>query len=180
MLIFLYIVLIILVISLLFALSLIVFLYITRVPFVRTPKEALSEIIKQIPNGNDITIVDIGSGDGSVLMEIEKMRPNATLIGYEMTPTAYAQAKIKKWLNKSNYQLHYKDFHHADLSKADIIFCFLIESVMSRVEKKLREEHKSGALVLSYGFRFPGWQSIRSIKNPHPRYKSKIHVYKQT
>ncbi|MFC1662571.1 class I SAM-dependent methyltransferase [Patescibacteria group bacterium] len=180
MLAWLYVVLVLSIIALIGALMALYFLFKTRVPFVKTPSSAYREIIGQISPEADIKVIDLGCGDASVLLAIEKHRPEAHLEGYELSPAAYLQGRLKACLKKSNVRLYYRNFHKTDLSHADVVFCFLIASVMPRLEEKLLRELKPGAKVISYGFTFPKWQPVLSIKNPEANRRSKIHIYKKT
>lgn len=168
------------IVALLAALAALFFVFKTRVPFVRTPTASFETIIAALPKQPGIKIADLGCGDGSILFAVEQARPDAKLVGYELAPAPYLLARWKRWLKKSRIQLYYRDFNKSDLSSCDVVFCFLIASVMPKLETKLREELKPGALVISYGFTFPTWQPERSLPNPDPKRKSKIHIYRQT
>ncbi|MFH0952167.1 MAG: class I SAM-dependent methyltransferase [Patescibacteria group bacterium] len=167
------------IIALFFAIYVMIVLFKTKVPFVKTPKKSIPLIIDNLPGEGSLTITDLGCGDADVLFALEKSLPRAKLIGYELSPTAYIRARFKKWLKKSKVKLYYQDFYKADLSQIDVVFCFLITAVMPKLEKKLQRELKSGALVISYGFTFPNWRPVKSLPNPDPKSRSRIHIYKR-
>lgn len=180
MLIFLFIILGIAIVGLIASLLALFFLFKTRVPFVRTPHETWKTIIEQVPPQHGLRVTDIGCGDASMLFALEAARPDLRLDGYELAPWPYVLSRFKRWLKKSKVQLYYRDFYTVDLSQYDVIFCFLIAGVMPKLEKKLRQELKPGAMVISYGFTFPSWQPAQVIDNPSKRWRSKINIYKQS
>jgi len=78
-------------------------------------------------------------------------------------------------------EIFYKNFYNANLADADAIFCFLMDSVMPKVEKKLKKELKPGAKIACYGFKLPAWPPVKvvEIKKGNKR-ASKIYLYQKS
>ncbi|MBI3572897.1 MAG: hypothetical protein HY092_01720 [Candidatus Kerfeldbacteria bacterium] len=177
LLVFLIIILVAAVIALFFALDALVTLFRYKVPFVSTSGWAIDWLKQNLKlDGHDV-IYDLGCGDARVLIALAKKFPAASFVGIEAQWWPYLLAKWKS-RKFTNVKIFRQDFYKSDLSSATIIFCFLITSVMPRVEVKLKESLRSGTMVFSYGFRFPNWTTEQQIANPKRREGSKLNAYK--
>lgn len=164
-----------------FALNTLVNLFRDKVPYVSTPKWAIDWLCENLPLPSrerlgEGVIYDLGCGDGRVLIALKKKFPTITAIGYERNWWPFILAKIRT--KGSDIIIRRKNFYHADLSDARIVFCFLIHSVMPKVEKLLRSQLKPGAIVYSYGFMFPCWKPTAQITNPERPHGSKLNFYR--
>ena len=135
--------------------------YYTGVTYAPTPKKIIGEVIRALEIQQGENVCDLGFGDGRLLFEAEKK--GALCVGYEISPFSFIRTWVQKIIKKSSVKLHYKNFYHEDISQFDIIFCFLVGSVMPRVQKKLEREAKTGAKIVSYGFSLPGWTPEKTI-----------------
>jgi len=155
---------------------LIVLIY-TKVPFVRTPTKVINTILDENIIKPNHTVYDLGCGSAKFLIAIEK-NVGAKTIGYEISPWAYFLAKMNTWLRKSKTKVHYKNFYKENLTKADIVFCFLLDSVMPKVKKQLEQQLKKGSTVISFAFPIKDWEP-KKLLNPFPNKKksSKIYIY---
>lgn len=148
--------------------------YYTGVPYAPTPKKIIDEVIRALEIQQGEKVCDLGFGDGRLLFEAEKK--GALCAGFEISPFSFIRTWIKKIIKKSHVRLYFKNFYHEDISQFDIIFCFLVGSVMARVQKKLKHEAKKGAIVVSYGFSLPNWTPEKTITSNNPQ--NKIYFYK--
>lgn len=175
---FLFTLLFIAVFFLILAVYIFIILVYTKVPFVKTPRKSIDMILNNIKISPKDTVYDIGCGDASMLIAIEK-KFGARTIGYEISPWAYLRGRINIFLNKTNTKIYYKNFYKEDLSQANVVFCFLIVSVMDKVGQQLKKQLKPGAKVISYGFHIPNWQPVEVINTGQNNPKSsKIYIYR--
>jgi len=104
-------------------------------------------------------------------------------IGYEYSLIPYTIAVILNLFSKTKIKLNLGNFFQADLSQADYIFCYLITDEMKRLEEKLYEELKPGAIIISNTFRFKNWQPQKVIivdeKKKKGTLSNKIYIYKK-
>ena len=164
--------------SLLIGSSFIAMLF-TKVPFVPTPKKNVKIIVDQLGLKPGQKFYDLGCGDGRFLIEAEKQ--GAKALGFEISPWAFFRAKIKILLYKSKVKVLYKNFYHENLAGADAVFCFLIDTIMPKVEKKLKEELKPGAKIACYGFKLPTWKPEKVIDlKPSDKRSSHIYLYQKS
>lgn len=145
-----------------------------RVPYVTTPDWAIRWLCKNLKLTNE-QVVDLGCGDARVLIALKQHFPNITATGYEQQWWPYV---IARWRTRNTgVAVRKENFYKTNLGDATIVFFFLIDSVMPRVEQLLKKQLKRGARVYSYGFRFPTWQPEEQIVNPKRPNGSKINVY---
>jgi len=109
--------------------------------------------------------VDLGSGDGRVVIELA--RRGAEAHGYEINPVlvAVSRRNIRQSGLSGRAFIHWGSFWRHDFSRYDLITVFQVGFVMARLEAKLRRELAPGARIISHYWRFPGLQPERSHGN---------------
>lgn len=151
----------------------------TGVPFVKTPKKAIEKIWQQVKIKPTDVVYDLGCGDAQFLIKAEK-KFGAKTIGFELSPWPFFLAKLNILLNKAKTKVFYRNFYKEDLSDANLIFCFLIDSVMPKVGKQLTQQLKRGAQVISFAFPIKEWRPTKVIEtNPGNKKASKIYFYQR-
>jgi len=162
-------------VSLMIGLSAIAILF-TKVPFVPTPNKNVKTIIDLFELKPGQIFYDLGCGDGRFLIEAEKRGANA--IGFEISPWAFIQGKINLIRHQSKARILYRNFYQQDITDASAVFCFLMDSIMPKVEAKLKKELGIGAKVICYGFKLPNWQPEKVIDFvPGEEKSSNIYLY---
>ena len=107
-------------------------------------------------------IMDLGSGWGSLLLPLAKRFPQHHFIGIEYGYIPYFVSKLRS-RKMPNITYYRQDFFKSDISKADIIFMFLINKIMPKIEDKCSTEAKKGALIYSNRFPMPRMQEKRKV-----------------
>lgn len=135
--------------------------FITGGPFVpsnRTSVAAMVDLAKLQPGQ---TVIDVGSGDGRVLFEAAKKGVHA--IGIEINPYLvwFTRLKARFLPHAGTVTVRWQNLWRADLSKADVVFVYLIPWRMEELAQKLKRELKPRSLVVSNSFMFPHWKLIR-------------------
>lgn len=162
-------------IAVLIGLGAIAFLWV-RVPFAPTPQAHVDRVMDVLLVGKNKIFYDLGCGDGRFIFAAARRGANAT--GFEVAPWPFLKTAVRRLISGSNAKVKFSNFYYRDLHDADAIFCFLIYSVMPRVEEKLRRELKTGARVACYGFKLPTWKPDQIIDfYPERKKSSKLFVY---
>lgn len=135
-------------------------------PTLSAQQESVFEVLGLKPGQ---VFYDLGSGDGRMLKAAAKR--GYVAVGYEINPIL----AMYSWLSTRRYGKQVKivcgNFWRADLADADGIFVFLLAKYMSRLDKKLSQQHKKGKLKLaSYSFAIPG-KKMSAKKGPIYLYK---------
>jgi hypothetical protein len=58
----------------------------------------------------------------------------------------------------------WRSLFKADVREADVVYCFLFEKFMTKLENKLFSELKPGAKIIVYTFPFKNHQAIKKIQ----------------
>jgi SAM-dependent methyltransferase len=104
---------------------------------------------------NDV-VYDLGCGDGRTLVTAARLY-GARAVGIEIDPLRYlwCQMLITVLLLRGRVKIVYGDFFNLDLSGADVVTCYLLQSTNEKLQGKLMEELHANARVVSNDFTFP-------------------------
>ena len=141
-------------------------------------RKGRSQKAREIVNSSAVKgglIVHLGCGDGRILRKVYKQY-GVKAIGYEMNPLAYVKARILS-LGLKSIRIRLRNFWKVNLSNADMIFCYLYPDVMRELSKKLRKELRPGAVVVSFNFALPDWQSARVLRPGNNLHNDPIYIY---
>lgn len=98
-------------------------------------------------------IVDLGSGDGRILLAAAKR--GATATGYEINPIMYLWSKLICFRYRHFIKIKLADYWSQPLPQADVIYIFLIDRYTNKLDVKLKQELISPTKVVSYVFKLP-------------------------
>jgi cyclopropane fatty-acyl-phospholipid synthase-like methyltransferase len=132
--------------------------YELKVPYVTTAADSMKAILELASPTESDRIVDLGSGNGRVLLEFAKY--GLRVSGYEIRPELVdlARQKVKELGFEGKVQVFHESFWDIDLSPFSIIYVYGMTTIMGRLESKLQKECKPGTKVLSNIFTFPHWK----------------------
>ena len=117
--------------------------------FSETKKKLLEEASSHLRRAKTCQhVVDLGCGNGALLIPLAKRFPKHEFYGYDWNIVAYVWAKIRTRRFK-NVHIYRQDFMQVDLSKMNMAFCFLIKALIPRISKKVQKEMPNGALIFS-------------------------------
>ena len=119
----------------------------TKVPFMGTRKK-ISDLILKNTDLKNKKIVDLGSGIGDFLFSAEKQNPKR-LVGVELSYLFYFFSKFRCYFKKSKVVFLKKNFFEFDIGDFDVVYFFLTNRVISKVQEKILKEAKKGALIIS-------------------------------
>jgi hypothetical protein len=71
---------------------------------------------------------------------------------------------MQKALSKSKIVLRRENIFTVDLREANVIYCYLNDTMMKKLREKFEQECQPGTLIISYMFSVPGWQPERKLK----------------
>lgn len=125
--------------------------------------------------GTNDRLYDLGCGDGRVLRAAVK-RYGVQAVGLEVNPLAFLAARTLT-LGCKGVRVRFENFWKADLSDADVVFCYLFPDLMERVATKLIRELKHGSRVVSCNFPLPGWKPARILRPAPARHGDPIYLY---
>ncbi|MBA3678869.1 hypothetical protein H0W80_01570 [Candidatus Saccharibacteria bacterium] len=142
------------------------FLYVVffGAPYVPTFERDLKTIFKTVELSKKSLVIDLGSGDGRLLVIAAKK--GYRVIGYEINPILWLISLIR--LRKyADAKVRLASMWRADVSGADLVFTFLATKYMPRLEKKLQIEMKKDSYFASYVFKLPNIEIVHKTENTH-------------
>lgn len=130
-------------------------------PFVPSNKRTYQKMIQAagIKKGN--IVYDLGCGDGRLVFAAADKGAHA--IGIEINLFIYYFTCVKQFLFRKKGCIKLGNIHTYNLKNADIVFCYLLPTVMKQLDKKFRKELKKECKVISHAFPIPGWNVIKKI-----------------
>ena len=99
------------------------------------------------------SIIDLGSGDGRLLLAAAKLGIRAT--GYEISPILWLISVLRTWPYRKLVRVKLGNFWNLDWPPADVVYLFLITRYMSKIEGQLAKRLTSPTVVVSYAFALP-------------------------
>lgn len=144
--------------------------------YVSTPRKRIEAFADAVAMQPGQVLIDLGCGDGRVLRMIRR-RFDVRAIGYELNPLAYLNARLL-CLGRREITVLFRDFRKADLSAADVVFCYLFPDVLADLAVKLGRELKSGTVVVSANFAIPNWIPLQVLRVGHSLHGDPLYVYR--
>lgn len=147
-------------------------------PFVKTPRWAVTWMLQHLQLKPNDVWYELGCGDAYVLAALARKFPQTKFVGWEIQWWPYVLARWRV-RNLANVTIHLGNFLLADISSATVVYGFFITSLMAQIATKLSEELRPGAQVISFGFDLPSWHQTQDISDPAGAHKSKLRFYKK-
>ncbi len=120
-------------------------------PYLPTIKKRIVDIITISNLKKGQTIIELGSGDGRVLLEMAKRGIYCT--GYELNPILVIYSKIKLWPYRKYVKVIWGNYWQAKLPETDVVFVFLLQKYMDKLNKKLIQCYPQGVKLVSFAFK---------------------------
>ena len=109
------------------------------------------------------TLIDLGSGDGRLLRAAAAQ--GITCIGYEINPYLVWVSRIVCWRYRKLVSIHTADIWHTKLPPADVIYIFILDRYMARLDHKFSTEIVKPTRVISYVFKLPVSKPVEETSN---------------
>jgi precorrin-6B methylase 2 len=126
-------------------------------PFEPSRVRAVRDIVSLASAKKGEKVVDIGSGDGRIVMEFAGRGVEAH--GFEINPwlVFYSRWKIRRAGLGGKAKIYWRNFWNVNLENYDVVVTFQIGYIMNGIERKLKRELKKGARVVSNMWTFKNW-----------------------
>ena len=134
-------------------------------PKVWTPASIVDEILGLAAVGRDDYVVDLGSGDGRIVIAAVARYHARGGFGVDIDAplVAAANESAAKAGVADRVKFYERDLFATDVREATVVTVYLLPSIMGKVEKKLKAELKSGTRVVVHDFPFPDWKPEKTI-----------------
>lgn len=135
------------------------------VPLFKTPKQVLEEIVDIMELKKEDSLVDLGSGDGRLLLKAHRFS-GCKCKGYDISPIMLIIAKTKRILQfplSKDIVFEAEDIFKVDLKDFTKIYCYLDEKSMGILKPKLNEFIKNGGEAYSYRYGVEGMKNENKV-----------------
>lgn len=113
-------------------------------------------------------VYDLGSGDGRVLF-IAAREFGAQAVGIELDPLRYLWTQM--WIRllglRGQVRVIWGNLFTQDFSEADVVTVYLLTKTNIRLRRKLWDELRPGARIVSSVFLFPGMEPAHIDREAH-------------
>jgi SAM-dependent methyltransferase len=132
-----------------------------EVPFVPSPQVVVDEMLRMAGVGPQDFVVDLGSGDGRILITAAKTF-GARGMGVEIDPTLIIQSEeaARQAGVSDRVKFLEQDLFKTDISVASVVTMYLLPGVNLRLRPKLLEL-KPGTRVVAHDFSLGDWRPDR-------------------
>ena len=135
------------------------------------------ELLSLLPETLEGTLLELGSGWGTLAFALADHCPRARVVAFELSPLPYAFSRLRQRLApRPNLQLVREDFLRASFSGASAVVCYLYPGAMRRLAPTLSVELAPGTRILSHTFALRGWKPLRTLV-VDDLYRTPIYLY---
>lgn len=129
-----------------------------RVPLYLSSSESIARLAECLPEA--ARVLDLGSGDGRVVLGLAARRKDLQLCGIENALLPWLWSRLRYLLagRPQNVQLHYGSFWRYDWSAFDVVHAFLSPAPMARVWQQFQQQCHPDAMLVSNSFMIQGVQ----------------------
>jgi len=134
-------------------------------PFVSTPMTVVDAMLELASVGPSDVVVDLGSGDGRLVITAVTKFGARSGFGVDIDPTLvdYANRKAQEAGVTARVQFFVRDLFVTDVRDATVVTVYLLPIAMNRLEEKLLAELAPGTRVVSHDYPFRGWRAERVV-----------------
>ena len=141
---------------------LLVYLLWYRVPLISTRQPIIQAALKLADIQPGQQVVELGCGWAPFLFTAQAAHPQASYQGLDVLWPVIA---YNRWRANSKITFKKTNFFNEDLSQADVIYCYLWDTVMEQIYRQKWSELKTGAKLISYDFPLKDLQPQHIVKD---------------
>lgn len=128
------------------------------VPYVPTPETVVDEMLGLAKVGPGDTVIDLGSGDGRIVIEAAKR--GARAVGIDIDPERIKEANENAKQNGVQDKVKFirQNLFDADIKPATVLTMYLLPSVNMKLRPKILSDLRPGTRVVSHAFDLGDWK----------------------
>lgn len=127
-------------------------------PYVPTKQRDIDTLLKKRRFSRGEIVVDLGSGDGRLLLAAAKQ--GICAVGYELNPLLAGLSWLRLYRYRHRAKVKVRDFWLSQMPpETAMVFVFLATPYMKKLDRKLTAHvtwHKKQLVLASYGMKIPG------------------------
>ena len=126
--------------------------YRTQVPYYPSGRKVWDAVAAALPQGRAVRMIDIGSGLGGLVLDLQRRRPESRFEGIELAPLPWLASLLRAKFARSPARFVRGDYEQLDLGAYDAVFAYLSPAAMPALWSKAVREMRPGSVLFSYEF----------------------------
>ena len=129
-------------------------------PYVPSPQSVVADMLQVAEVGPDDFIIDLGSGDGRVVLTAAKIfgaRGFGVEIKEDLVRKANEAAKAQGLADRVHFLK--QDLFKTDISRATVLTMYLLPDTVNMLKEKLLAELRPGTRIISHDYPLTGWKA---------------------
>lgn len=133
-------------------------------PYLPSTQVAVDEMLRLAGTGPDDLVVDLGSGDGRVVIAAARDY-GARGLGIELDPklVAESEANARQAGVAERVAFRQGDVLLADYRAATVVTLYLLPNLVDKLKPRLLAELKPGTRIVAHDYGFSDWKPDRSV-----------------
>lgn len=148
----------------------------TQVPLFLSNRTTVHRLAIWLPDAHPLEVLDVGSGTGSFVLTLARLRPDWQISGIESAPAPYAFARLRG-RKLPNTKFVRGNFWHHSFAPYDLVYAFLSPVPMPALWAKAVKEMRPGSLLVSNSFDIPDRCADMAI-SVDDRRGTRLYVYR--
>jgi 16S rRNA G966 N2-methylase RsmD len=136
----------------------------SKLPYVPTPQIVVDEMIKLAAVTAKDFVVDLGSGDGRIVITAAKQyKANGFGVDIDARLVALSNKNAKEAGVADRAQFFERDMFKTDIGKASVLMLYVLPDFMAKLRSKVLTELRPGARVVAHDYYMGEWHPDRMI-----------------
>lgn len=134
-----------------------------RPPFVTTPTDVVSSMLRFAGTGPSDLVVDLGSGDGRIVIAAAR-EFGARALGIELDPDLVEKSRENARVAGVGERTRFvqADVLRTDFSQASVVTVYLLPQLINQLQPRFLDGLRPGTRIVSHAFAMTGWKPDRS------------------
>lgn len=134
----------------------------SKLPYVPTPQIVVDEMLKMANVTAKDFVVDLGSGDGRMILTAAKnFQANGLGVDIDSKLVELSNKAAKSQGLDERAKFIEQDMFKADISKATVVTLYVLPDFMEKLRPKLLKELKPGTRIVAHDYYMSGWYPDR-------------------
>jgi SAM-dependent methyltransferase len=135
------------------------------VPYVQTPPNVVTAMLRMAHVGANDVVIDLGCGDGRIIVAAAK-EFGARGVGYDIDPQRISEARRNAGRAGVTPRVQFvqKDLFDVKISEASVVTVFLLPAVLERLRPRLLGDLAPGTRIVSHSFPLRNWKPDQKLE----------------
>jgi SAM-dependent methyltransferase len=122
-------------------------------PYLPTRRAQLNAALDLLDLKPGQTLLELGSGDGRVVLAAAKQGWN--VVGIELNPVLVLVSRLRTWRYRRQVRIIWGDYFRVTWPPAEGIFTFMIQRQMAKLDQHIEQWHRKPVRLASLAFYIP-------------------------